>query len=81
MLIGKIRNLQPGGWVEALGVDFPYVSDDGTLKPDSALVKWTETIVTGLKVIGCEAVAKNNIRRLSLRGDLRMSMKRRINGR
>jgi hypothetical protein len=57
MLIFKSRNLEPGGWVEAVDPDFPYISDDGTLKPDSKLSKWTEMIVDGLKIIGREAVA------------------------
>lgn len=30
----------PGGWVESLEVEVDYVSDDGTVKPDSAMATW-----------------------------------------
>ena len=30
----------PGGWVESLEVEVDYVSDDGTVKPDSAMAMW-----------------------------------------
>ncbi|KAK1711172.1 S-adenosyl-L-methionine-dependent methyltransferase [Colletotrichum lupini] len=33
-------NLEPGGWVELQEIDLAPTSDDGTLKPDSALLRW-----------------------------------------
>ncbi|WQF77914.1 Putative S-adenosyl-L-methionine-dependent methyltransferase superfamily [Colletotrichum destructivum] len=33
-------NLEPGGWVEVQEIDLYTASDDDTLKPDSALMKW-----------------------------------------
>jgi len=35
------ENLEPGGWIELLDPVYPMCSDDGTLKPDSALFKWS----------------------------------------
>jgi SAM-dependent methyltransferase len=35
-------NLNPGGWIELLDPVYPMLSDDGTLKPDSALFKWSD---------------------------------------
>ncbi|CAG7562055.1 unnamed protein product [Fusarium equiseti] len=38
-------NLTPGGWVEIQEIDVMARSDDGTLKPDSAITKWCKLLV------------------------------------
>ncbi|KAH7183588.1 S-adenosyl-L-methionine-dependent methyltransferase [Fusarium flagelliforme] len=37
-------NLTPGGWVEIQEIDVMARSDDGTLKPDSAITKWCKLL-------------------------------------
>ncbi|KAK1460635.1 hypothetical protein CCUS01_08740 [Colletotrichum cuscutae] len=37
-------NLEPGGWVELQEIDLAPTSDDGTLKPDSALLRWADLL-------------------------------------
>ncbi|KAL1842264.1 hypothetical protein VTJ49DRAFT_5649 [Mycothermus thermophilus] len=38
-------NLNPGGYLELADITFPAMCDDGTLSPDSALLKWNELSV------------------------------------
>ncbi|KAK1974423.1 methyltransferase domain-containing protein [Colletotrichum cereale] len=43
--LGKcFDNLEPGGWVELQEVDLCPTSDDGTLRPDSKLIKWCDLL-------------------------------------
>jgi len=53
-LVGSIRNwprlfqqafehLNPGGWIEVFEPRNPLESQDGTLPPDSALLKWSNS--------------------------------------
>jgi hypothetical protein len=35
-------NLEPGGWLELQDLNFPFRSDDETLKPEHALYQWSE---------------------------------------
>ncbi|KAK2050173.1 S-adenosyl-L-methionine-dependent methyltransferase [Colletotrichum somersetense] len=44
-------NLVPGGWVELQEIDFP-LSDDGTLKPEHPLIKWSQLIVEASEILG-----------------------------
>ncbi|KAK3985306.1 Phosphoethanolamine N-methyltransferase 1 [Cladorrhinum sp. PSN332] len=45
-------NLAPGGWLELDDITFPALSDDGTLKPDSALQKWNDHVIEAGHVVG-----------------------------
>jgi hypothetical protein len=38
-------NLEPGGWFEIQDLTLPVRSDDGTLKEDSALLRWSYGIL------------------------------------
>ncbi|KAG9238025.1 S-adenosyl-L-methionine-dependent methyltransferase [Amylocarpus encephaloides] len=46
------ENLTPGGYIETTDVCFPIRSDDGTLKPDSALAQWSDLILEASAKIG-----------------------------
>jgi hypothetical protein len=46
------RNLNPGGWIEAADVCIPHRCDDGTLKPDSAILKWGNLRIEAAQKIG-----------------------------
>jgi len=35
------RNLEPGGYIELQDLNFPFLSDDGTLTPAHALFQWS----------------------------------------
>lgn len=63
LLFGSIRDwkgiykqafscLQPGGHLEQAEVDWKFVSDDGTLKPSSSLVTWSDTLHRALRTAG-----------------------------
>lgn len=43
---------RPGGWVELQGFDAHYKSDDGTLKPESYVNQFCETIADGISKMG-----------------------------
>jgi len=52
-LIGQAyRNITPGGWLELCDTVNPVACDDGTLPPDSALVKWNQLLVEASKKLG-----------------------------
>ncbi|KAI9641781.1 hypothetical protein NHQ30_009639 [Ciborinia camelliae] len=40
-------NLTPGGYIELLDIRLPAEAADGTLKPDSALLKWSQLLLEG----------------------------------
>lgn len=44
--------LKPGGWIESFEVEADYRSDDGTLKPDSAMYIWRDLFTEGGKKLG-----------------------------
>jgi SAM-dependent methyltransferase len=44
--------LSPGGWVEFQDWDLRWYSEDGSLKPDSALAKWVDLLVEASKKMG-----------------------------
>ncbi|KAF3055821.1 hypothetical protein GL218_07005 [Daldinia childiae] len=46
------RALKPGGWIESFEVEADYRSDDGTLKPDSAMIMWRDLFTEGGKKLG-----------------------------
>ncbi|OTB14301.1 hypothetical protein K445DRAFT_319112 [Daldinia sp. EC12] len=46
------RALKPGGWIESFEVEADYRSDDGTLKPDSAMIMWRDLFLEGGKKLG-----------------------------
>jgi len=46
------RNLNPGGYIELADKCFPMLSDDGSMKPDSALQQWSNFSVDGLDQVG-----------------------------
>ncbi|KAK4457559.1 Phosphoethanolamine N-methyltransferase 1 [Cladorrhinum samala] len=46
------QNLSPGGWLELDDITFPALSDDGTLKPDSALSQWNNHCIKAGHMIG-----------------------------
>lgn len=41
------RNLTPGGYIELADMIFPIECDDGTMKEDSALQKWSTLMLEG----------------------------------
>jgi hypothetical protein len=43
---------KPGAWVENQEVDGKFKSDDNTLKPDSAIIRWQNLMERGLTTIG-----------------------------
>jgi SAM-dependent methyltransferase len=45
-------NLRPGGWIELFDAVFPIVSDDGSLPPDSALLRWSRLMNEAPKRMG-----------------------------
>lgn len=44
--------MAPGGFIELSDISFPLRSDDGTLKEDSALYKWSSLINTAAAKLG-----------------------------
>ncbi|KAI1660025.1 S-adenosyl-L-methionine-dependent methyltransferase [Daldinia decipiens] len=46
------KTLKPGGWIESFEVEADYRSDDGTLKPDSAMIMWRDLFTEGGKKLG-----------------------------
>lgn len=44
--------LKPGGYIESFEVEADYRSDDGTLKPDSAMIMWRDLFAEGGKKLG-----------------------------
>lgn len=40
----SLAGLSPGGWLECHDICLPARSDDGTLRPDSALAQWSDRI-------------------------------------
>lgn len=44
--------LKPGGWVESFEPEADFRSDDGTIKPDSALYIWRDLFSEGGKKLG-----------------------------
>ncbi|KAK5651413.1 hypothetical protein OQA88_12501 [Cercophora sp. LCS_1] len=42
----------PGGWVETVEVEVDFLSDDGTVKPDSALAVWGKMTRTAGPIMG-----------------------------
>jgi hypothetical protein len=46
------RNLNPGGWIEAADICVPHRSDDGTLAPDSATIKWGNFCIEAAQKLG-----------------------------
>jgi hypothetical protein len=47
-----LRNLNPGGYLELCELLNPLQSDDGTLKEDSALLKWNNLLVEASDKLG-----------------------------
>ena len=39
-----LRNLAPGGYIEIQEIDVMMKSDDGTLRDDSAIMKWSNLL-------------------------------------
>jgi hypothetical protein len=39
--------MTPGAWVEMVDLACPFESADGTMKPDSALLKWSQLLLEG----------------------------------
>ncbi|KAH7357171.1 S-adenosyl-L-methionine-dependent methyltransferase [Rhexocercosporidium sp. MPI-PUGE-AT-0058] len=50
----SFENLNPGGWIEVVDICLPYESQDGTLKPDSAINYWIKTGIEGVTALGRE---------------------------
>ncbi|GAB1311719.1 hypothetical protein MFIFM68171_01929 [Madurella fahalii] len=46
------ENLEPGGWCEFQDFDLQYYSDDGSLKPDDALLVWISTLLDAARALG-----------------------------
>lgn len=44
--------LKPGGYVESYESEPHYMSDDGTVKPDSAMATWTKLFAEGGRKLG-----------------------------
>ncbi|KAH7121918.1 S-adenosyl-L-methionine-dependent methyltransferase [Dactylonectria estremocensis] len=44
------ENLNPGGWLELVDI-CPIKSDDDTMKPDSAVLRWVNTLLDGTKMV------------------------------
>ncbi|KAI3556244.1 hypothetical protein CABS02_03527 [Colletotrichum abscissum] len=44
--------LEPGGWVEVQEIDLYPASDDGTLRPDSALQTWANLLAEASVILG-----------------------------
>lgn len=44
----KISHLKPGGWIEQYEISVTFQSDDGTVKPDSSMVKFNKAWPTVL---------------------------------
>lgn len=42
------QHTAPGGWVEFSDYDSRYVSDDGTLTEDNALLQWNVALLDGM---------------------------------
>ncbi|WYZ41267.1 hypothetical protein EsH8_V_000162 [Colletotrichum jinshuiense] len=57
-------NLEPGGYLELQDSIYPIVCDDGTLKEDSALMKWTRLIVEAGDKIGRSTTIPDRFPRL-----------------
>jgi hypothetical protein len=45
------RSLTPGGVIELQDIIYPLTSDDGTLTEDSALFRWSKTLLDGFGAI------------------------------
>lgn len=58
VLLGSIdnpyRHTKPGGWVEFKDWDTNLHCDDGTMKPDGYLARWTRDGIDAVKRIGRE---------------------------
>ncbi|KAK5653798.1 hypothetical protein OQA88_7956 [Cercophora sp. LCS_1] len=48
------ENLSPGGFAEFQDFDLQYYSEDGSLKPDSALLVWISTLLDAARKLGRE---------------------------
>ncbi|KAF7954589.1 hypothetical protein EAE96_005709 [Botrytis aclada] len=46
------NNLKPGGYIELLDIRLPISCADDTLKPDSALLKWSQLLLEGSIMAG-----------------------------
>jgi len=46
------ENTTPGGYIELTDIVFPMRSDDGTLKEDSYMLQWINTLVDASKKVG-----------------------------
>lgn len=44
--------LKPGGWLESFECEADYRCDDGTVKPDSAMIIWSDLFREGGKKLG-----------------------------
>ncbi|KAH6672676.1 S-adenosyl-L-methionine-dependent methyltransferase [Plectosphaerella plurivora] len=62
MLVGSISdwpafiqrsydNLEPGGWMELQDITFPVECDDGSMKSDAAVKKWSDTMLQATSAI------------------------------
>ncbi|KAK0745549.1 S-adenosyl-L-methionine-dependent methyltransferase [Schizothecium vesticola] len=61
------RTLQPGGWIESAEVEVDFVSDDGTVDPDSALALWGRMCAkTGEKIGRPFTVLTGNVQKTGL---------------
>lgn len=45
-------NLEPGGFVEIQDIDFPVCCDDGTMAPNSAIARWSGTLLLAASTLG-----------------------------
>ena len=44
--------LRPGGWLESFWCEADYRSDDGTIRPDSAMMTWSDLFRDGGRKLG-----------------------------
>jgi hypothetical protein len=57
------RNLNPGGYIELADKCLPFLSDDDSLPPNSALHWWSKYSIEGTEKVGCSITAAKDFKK------------------
>ncbi|KAF5524901.1 Secondary metabolism regulator laeA [Colletotrichum aenigma] len=64
MLAQAYENLEPGGYIELQDNSFPLACQDGTLRPGSALERWSSLIMEGTAKMGRPVTVPAHFKRM-----------------
>jgi hypothetical protein len=57
-----LQTLSPGGWFESQEFDCVITSDDGTLRPDSAIARWCQDMNASAKALDRTMTMANTVK-------------------